>query len=187
MRTFSSTVKSILDSNNIKFFFLIKLEFVQTYYLTSYSSDIEFEGNVYSANGGLYEYDSPKMSSVVDRESYKIIIADLSNNMLQEFMANVVGKPITVYAGFIDPATNQPILNPSDVIMVYKGFVDKPGINNDFESKYATIEGTSPMSDLDAVNVFYVSRDGMDQKNLNDTSFDDMYQDIEIKYKWGKV
>jgi hypothetical protein len=43
------------------------------------------------------------------------------------------------------------------------------------------------MSDLDAVNTFYVSRDGMDQKSFSDTSFDDMYQDIEIKYKWGKV
>ncbi|MDB4378635.1 DUF2163 domain-containing protein [bacterium] len=186
MRKFSNVVKTVLASDSIEFFFLIKLEFTQTYYLTSYSSDIDFDGNTYSANGGLYEYDSPKMSSVVDRESYRVVIADLSNIMLNEYLSNVVGKPMTVYAGFID-SNGYPITNPSDVIMVYKGFVDKPTIQNDFEKKLAILEGTSPMSDLDAVNTFYVSRDGMDQKNLSDTSFDDMYQDIEIKYKWGKV
>jgi hypothetical protein len=40
---------------------------------------------------------------------------------------------------------------------------------------------------LDAVNVFYTSRDGMDQRSTTDTSFDDMFEDGEIKYKWGKV
>jgi hypothetical protein len=186
MRKFSNTVKTVLNSNNIHYFFLIKLQFTQTYYLTSYTSDIEFEGNTYVANGGLYEYDFPKMSSVIDRESYKVVIADLSNIMLNEYLANVVGKPMTVYAGFLD-SNGYPITNPSDMIIVYKGFVDKPTIQNDFENKIAILEGTSPMSDLDAVNTFYVSRDGMDQKSFSDTSFDDMYQDIEIKYKWGKV
>lgn len=186
MRQFSSSVQQVLDSNNIKFFFLIKLEFSQTYYMTSYHSNIEFNNNVYLADGGLFEYDSPKQSSVVDRESYKIVLADISNTMVQEFKDNVVGKNITVYAGFLDE-NNMPLLNPSDIVMVYKGYVDSPAINNNWETKTAVLEGTSPMSDLDAVNPFYTSKDGMDQRDTTDTSFDDMFQDGEIKLKWGKI
>jgi hypothetical protein len=73
------------------------------------------------------------------------------------------------------------------MVQVYQGYVDTPIISNDWDSKTAVIEGTSPMSDLDAVNVFYTSRDGMDQRSTTDTSFDDMFEDGEIKYKWGKV
>jgi hypothetical protein len=186
MRQFSSAIQTVLASDNISFFFLIKLEFSQTYYITSYGSDIVFDGNTYSAEGGLFEYDSPKLSSVVDRESYRIVIADVSNTMIQEFKNNVVGKAITVTAGFLD-ANGEPLLNTSDMVQVYQGYVDTPIISNDWESKTAVIEGTSPMSDLDAVNVFYTSRDGMDQRSTTDTSFDDMFEDGEIKYKWGKV
>lgn len=186
MRNFSTSVQAVLDSDNISFFFLIKLEFTQTYYLTSFGSDIVFDGQTYTAQGGLFEYDSPKLSSVVDRESYKIVIDDVSNTMIQEFKNNVVGKPITVTAGFLD-TNGAPLLNTSDMVQVYQGYVDSPVISNDWETKTAIIEGTSPMSDLDAVNVFYTSRDGMDQRSITDTSFDDMFEDGEIKYKWGKV
>jgi hypothetical protein len=186
MRQFSSNVQTVLDSDIVKFFFLIKLEFSQDYYLTSHHTDITFDGDIYVADGGLYEYDSPKQSSVVDRESYKIVLSDISNTMINEFRLNVVGKNITVYAGFMD-SNGEPLLSTSDMILVYKGYVDSPAIENNWETKTAVLEGTSPMSDLDAVNPFYTSRDGMNQKNQADTSFDDMFQDSEIKLKWGKI
>jgi hypothetical protein len=186
MRQFSSNVQTVLDSDVIKFFFLIKLEFSQTYYLTSYHTDVDFGGQTYTADGGLFEYDSPKQSSVVDRESYKIVLSDISNTMIQEFKLNVVGKAMTVYAGFLD-SNGAALTSPNDMILVYKGYVDSPAIENNWETKTAVLEGTSPMSDLDAVNPFYTSRDGMNQKNQADTSFDDMLQDSEIKLKWGKV
>jgi hypothetical protein len=186
MRQFSSNVQTVLDSDVIKFFFLIKLEFSQTYYLTSYHHDILFDGQTYTADGGLFEYDSPKQSSVVDRESYRIVLSDISNTMMQEFKNNVIGKAITVYAGFLD-ANGAPLTNINDMIIVYKGYVDSPAVENNWDTKLAVLEGTSPMSDLDAVRPFYTSRDGMDQRSATDTTFDDMYQDNEIKLKWGKV
>jgi len=186
MREFSSTVESLISSNNIRFFFLIELNFIQNYYLTSHYTDIDFGGNVYIADGGLYEYDSPKQSSVVDRESYRIVISDVSDTLITEFKANVVGKPITVHCGLLD-SNNQPLLGTNDLIVVYRGFVDSPSINNDFEQKTAILEGTSPMADLDAVNNFVCSRDGMDQKSSTDTSFDDIFEDSQINIKWGKV
>lgn len=186
MRTFSSGVQTILDSDLIAFAFLIKLEFNSTYYLTSHSYDLTYDGNVYLANGGLYSFDSPKFSTVVDRESYKIVISEVLDVMMSEFRANVVGKGIDVKLALVD-AGGTPLVGTSDVINVYKGFVDKPSITNDFDTKLAVLEGTSPMSDLDMVNPFIASKDGMDQRSTSDTSFDEIYSNNEITVNWGKV
>lgn len=186
MRQFSSTVESILNSGSVKFFFLIKLSFNSIYYLTSYSEDIVFEGNTYSANGGLFEVESPKFSSVIDREAYKVVVLDNLNEMKAEITANVVGKPIEVKLGFVD-SNGIPITNPSDVISIYRGYVDSPVINNDWDRKVVILEGTSALADLDMVNSFIASRDGMDQKDITDTSFDQIYENSAIEVKWGKV
>ena len=186
MRTFSTAVQTVLNSDLIEFAFLIKLEFNTIYHLTSNSYDLVYDGNTYLANGGLYEFDSPKFSTVIDRESYKVVISELVNEMLSEFKANVVGKPIEVFVALRD-AGGEFMLSPSDVLSVYKGAVDKPAISNDFETKLAILEGTSPMSDLDMVKTFITSKDGMDQKSAIDTSFDEIYDDSEITIRWGKI
>ena len=186
MRTFSSTVESILSSGNINFFFLIKLSFNSNYYITSYSNDIVYDGNTYSANGGLFEVDSPKFSSVVDREAYRIVVLDNLNAMKTEIESNVVGKPIEVKLGFVD-SNGSPITNTSDVLSIYKGYVDNPVISNDWDRKIVTFEGTSALADLDMINSFVTSRDGMDQKSSTDTSFDQIYEGSSIEVKWGKI
>jgi len=187
MREFSSTVQAILDSGNIKFFYLIDLYFNDSYHLTSYSNDIVYNGTTYVSDGGLFEIDTPKLSSIIDREAYKVVIVDLSDQLLAEVRANIVGKDILVRLGFIDPTTNEPILTTEDIIYVYKGFVDTPEIINNWETKLASIEGTSPMADLDMINSFLTSRDSMHQRNNDDTSFDEIYDSSELDLKWGKV
>ena len=187
MRQFSSKVQSIIDSGNIRFFYLIDLYFTQSYHFTSYSRDINYDGNLYTSDGGLFEIDTPKLSSIIDREAYKVVIADLSNQLLSEIRANIVGKDILVRLGFIDPDTDQPLLNYNDVLNVYKGYVDTPEVINSWDSKLASIEGTSPMADLDMINSFMTSRDSMHQRNANDSSFDEIYDSSELDLKWGKV
>ena len=186
MRQFSTALQAVLDSGEIEYAFLIKLSFNSTYYITSNSYDVVYGGNTYLADSGLFNVDSPKNSTVVDRESYTIMVADLLDEMLTEFKINVVGKPVEVYLAFKDASGNL-LLTEGDVIKVYKGTVDKPSISNDFEEKIAKIEGTSPMSDLDLVRSFITSKDGMDQKSDTDTSFDEVYSGSEITVKWGKV
>jgi hypothetical protein len=186
MRTFSTNVQNVLDGETIQFFYLIKLEFSSDYFFTSYNSDIPYDGDTYLSDGGLVEFDSPSLNSVVDREAYKIVIADQVNEMLSEFRLGVVGKVIEVRVGFLD-SNGVPMTDPEDVILIYRGFVDSPSVSNDFEQKLAIIEGTSPMSDLDAINDFISSKDGMDQVSATDTSFDSIFKDNEVLIKWGKV
>jgi hypothetical protein len=186
MRTFSTAVQTVLDSDLIQYAFLIKLNFNFNYYLTSDSYDVVYNGNTYLANSGLYSFDSPKFSTVVDRESYKVIISDLFDQMMAEFKINVVGKPIEVFVALRD-ANGALLLSTSDVLRVYKGYVDKPSITNDFYEKLAVLEGTSPMADLDLVRNFISSKNGMDQRSSTDTTFDQIYDGNEITLRWGKV
>jgi len=186
MRQFSTAAQTVIDSDDIRFAFLIKLEFNSNYYLTSYHRDLSYNGNTYLADGGLYEFDSPKFSSVVDRESYTVVISEVVDLMSAEFRANVVGKPISVFVALLD-TNGDPLLGTADVLSVYKGYVDSPSITNDFDQKLAIIEGTSPMSDLDMVRSFMSSKSGMDQRSLTDTSFDEIYENKEISVKWGKI
>jgi hypothetical protein len=194
MRTFSSTIQNLLNQTDIAFFVLIELNLSNNYYLSSLPYDIVYPagagGNTYIANSGIFEYDSPKFSSVVDRESYKIVITDHLDTMKTEIEANVVGKPVTVRVGFLD-SNNDPILTSGEVLTIYKGTVDAPSISNSFDNKLVTFEGTSPMSDLDIVNSFISSKDGMKNRVANsgvaDTSFDRIYGESRIKLKWGKI
>ena len=186
MREFSSDVLAALASDNVSYFFLIELGFSTTYRFTSFSRDIVFEENTYIADGGLFEFDSPKNSSVVDREAYKVILTDLTDNLYAEFKLNVVGKDIKVMVGFLD-SNNEPLLGTNDIVYIYKGYVDSPSIQNNWETKLAVFEGSSPMADLDQVNLTMVSGDGMDQLSSTDTSYDHIYDDSEIQLKWGKL
>jgi hypothetical protein len=192
MRQFPTSIQTILNNDIIKYAFLIKLEFNTTYYLTSFNRNITYDGNTYIADGGLYEYDSPKFSSIVDRESYKIIIADILDQMVEEFRINVVGKPITVKVALLD-SSEEPLLNSGEVLSVYSGTVDSPSIDNSFEEKLAILEGTSPMSDLDMTRSFLTSHDSMTQNRLSssasgtDTSFKEVYDNHTITLKWGKI
>jgi hypothetical protein len=186
MRLFSPAVQVVLNSSSIKFFYLIELNFNNNYYMTSYPSDLTFGGNTYVSESALFEIDSPKFSTVIDREAYKIVLVDFNDEMSAEFKANVVGKPITVKLGLLD-ANNNPMLNSSDIIDVYKGYVDSPSISIDWDNKIAVLEGTSALADLDGINPFISSKSGMDQRSSTDTSFDDIFMNSEATIKWGKV
>jgi len=185
MRKISPKVQALIDNGDISYFFLIDLELNNNYYLTSLPQDVTFRGNVYTADGGLFEVDSPKFSTVIDREAYKIVIADLNDALMRDFAKGVIGKDITVRVGFLD-ANKQPLLDEEDVVSVYKGYVDSPVITNNWEEKLAVLEGTSPMADFDSVNVVYTSRNGMKQINKDDTTFDDMFEGVDVAMKWGK-
>lgn len=186
MRNISSAVQTVLNSSHVRVVFLMKLEFSSTYLFTSYHSDIVYDGETYLADGGMFEFDSPKFSSVVDREAYRIVIADQSAQMAAEFKLNVIGKPMSVKVAILN-SDGEPLIGTDDVLSVYDGFVDSPSISNDFEQKLAIIEGTSPMSDLDMVRSFITSKAGMDQKSSSDTSFDEIYDSNQTTVKWGKV
>lgn len=186
MRTFSTAVSSLLNYDYIEYFILIKMELANTYYLTTHSADITVEGNTYLANGAIFSYDAPKQNSILDRDAYNISFIDPEDSLFSEFKAGVVGKNITVRAGFISP-TAGPLTSTTDLVYIYQGYVDSPSIQNDFNSKIVSIQCSSPMADFDMVRPFFTTPYGMDQYAPSDTSFDRINDGYDLQLKWGKA
>ena len=185
MRTFSTNVTNTLDDDFIEHFVLVELELSTNYYLTSFTSDLTVDGNNY-VQGAIFSYDSPKKNSVLDREAYKISFVDPSDEFITEFKTGVVGKRVSIRAGFVS-STLGPLTDPSDLVYVYEGYIDSPKISNDFGSKVAHIECSSPMAKLDTVRPFFTTPYGMDQYSSSDTSFDRVNDGYELQLKWGKI
>lgn len=187
MRKFSNDVVEALAQDNIEYFILMDLYLNSEYKLTTHAADVTLSnGDTYSANGAIFEYDSPRQNSVLDREAYKIQLIDPRDTLFNELRTGVVNKRVTIRAGLIHE-TKGLLTNLEDLIYVYKGYIDAPKITSDFESKIVELDCSSPMADFDMVRPFWTTSYGMDQYSTIDTSFDRINEGYEIQISWGKI
>lgn len=195
----SNTVKQILQSDDIKFFYLVRIlrSVNPLNFTTTPHSILMSDGLTYNSDGGLVEIEPPKISAIVDRAPYRISFTDASYQFKSYFETGAIGDTMIVRLGFyntlgsvingIEPG--QPFTNISDTLLVYQGAIDSADYNIDVElgEAIATIIGSSPMADLDLVRPFYTNKNSMAQRNLGDTAFDKVFDGSgQITLKWGK-
>lgn len=187
MIQFSPTIVQILQNPTIEAFYLIK---IHTYKSTSYFTDITFEGETYVADGRLMSADPPRMSAIVDRELYKVILADPDYSFGTLLGNNLIGRNFEVRLIFVDPVTQLPYLEYANTLLIYKGTVDSTAYAVDTGNTgevAISISGASPMSDLDLTKPFYTSKEFIRNISSNDTSFDQVYEGSgNVNLKWGK-
>jgi hypothetical protein len=198
MKTYSANVANVIDSDSLSPYFLVKLDFKSgSVYHTNTPMDVTVAGfGTFDSDNALLGIDSPRLSSVVDREAYKITYSDNDFVFRTRFEEGIIGTPVTVYIGFYNTSNSvidgvlpgSPFTNLDDLVIAYKGFIDSHGYAADTEGQVtAVLECTSPMSSLDLTKPFYTSRDSMRQINVSDTSFDDVYSGSKaINLLWGK-
>lgn len=189
----STRLQTLLSGRAIEPFYL--LDFGGEYTTTFYR-DLVFNGHTYSANNRIVALDAPQITSVVDREMYKITLADPGFD-LGEMVSGVVsgtalvGTPIELRTGFVDQTTNEPELNPSDTFILYSGIVDSGAYEiktSEQGEVLLLISCVSPMADLDMVRTAYTSKEYARRKNPADTSFDQIYVGSgAINIKWGRT
>jgi hypothetical protein len=187
MRKLSAAALAALNLESPKFVLLGKIELASTTLrITSSSQDLFFNDEWYLSDGAITGFGPPRVSSSVDREIYELYFLDHANIIQNELRTGVTGKKMTVYVVFFDE-DDWPLLGVEDVLVAYRGFIDSGKIINDGSKKQAVLSGASPMASLDAISSYIVSKDGMDQVNTNDTSFDDVYVGGKsVNLKWGK-
>lgn len=192
----SQTISNILEGYTLNFFYLVSIR--ETDHYTSASHDILMENGItYISDGGLFSVESPRMSSTVDRASYKIAFTDPTFAMKSYFESGATGDKITVRLGFyntlgeivdgVEPGDYFPQM--ANTIVAYQGVVDSHmyDINIAEGSSIATIEGSSPMADLDLVKSFFTNKESMKIRNPDDTAFRDVFSGSgAISLKWGK-
>jgi hypothetical protein len=192
MISFNSTLIALLQNPVINAFYLVKIGLPSGFYLTtSHFANITLSnGDTYLSDGKLLSADVPKLSSVVDREIYKVVLADVDYTLGAAMQTGIVGKVFEVRIGFIDPATEVPYTQIENTILAYKGIIDSIGYSietgNTGEAALS-ISGASPMADLDLTRTPYSSKEYIRGLFPNDSCFDQVYEGSgPVNIKWGK-
>lgn len=201
MRTISTNVLNALKANSMTYFYLVDFDFRPGLfppsifpngngYITSLPMDtiatpvFGTSSVTYSAEF-LVGIDPPRVSSITDRNAYKIVLADPTGAVKNAFDLGITGTPVAIRVGFY--LNGAPNLNPADLVLAYQGVIDSYSSSNDFEERTATIECSSPLADLDLQKQFLAGPDAIRLYNANDTSFDQILEGAgQLKYKWGK-
>jgi len=199
MRTFSNNVRTILALDEISVFYLVKIETPTTTLLdTTANVSINIPAiGVFTPNNGLTTVEAPKLSSIVDRETYKLVYIDPTFSKRALFESVLTGSAVSVWVGFYNTsggtlgsyAAGDLMDDFADLIPAYIGIVDTQGytIEPDEGKVMALIECSSPMASLGLVKPWLTSRDAQRQRNTNDSSFDQVYKRTgHLSLLWGK-
>lgn len=204
MRKFSSNVDTLINKDQIAYFYLIKIgpfkdlsDTPTTLYHTAVPGGVTMDGHFYTDANSLIHVDPPRQSSVVDRESYKISYADPDFYYRALFEKGFSGVPIQISVGFYntedytiggaDPGF--PLQNIDDILVIYSGTSDTHGYSVDMSGDVTvTIECTSPMGALEMTKSIITTRDSMNQIDPTDTCYDQVFEGSKgIDLLWGKV
>jgi hypothetical protein len=181
------TLQAALQAPVVEPFFLVK---IGSYYTTNYYTDLTYD-YTYIADGRLIGADPPKLSSTVDRELYKIVIADPTYSFGETLDDNLIGVNASVRIGFVDQATKAPYSGVSNTILIYKGLIESTGYDINTEDRgeaKLVVTCSSPLANLDEVQQLTTSKKALHYINGGDTSFDQVYEGSGgISLRWGKV
>jgi hypothetical protein len=199
MRKFSAAVKELMLGDELTLFYLLAFKSGSTDIKhTTLPYDVTISGlGTFSSENDLLAVEAPKLSSVVDREAYKITYADPQFDWRTIFEMGLQGALVTVHIGFINTtnvslngtAPGRPLLGIADLVVAYRGFVDTQGHTTSAESEVkAVIECSSPMADLGLVRSILSTKDAQRQRAADDSAFDQVYSGAKsVDFLWGKI
>jgi hypothetical protein len=206
MKKLSTCINTVVNRLGTEVFLLVEILKSPPILLTTLGYNITMSGpgyttRTYTADGPIVAIDPPRMSKTVDREAYKINLADTDGSLRVLFDEGLVGTEVAVIMGFINNGppltsssgvsvgTGEAFTDYRDTIVVYRGAVDTTGITTSFseDTNIATIECSSPMASLDMKNSFFTSKDSMRTRHPTDCSFDFVHQTSGAAILlWGK-
>jgi hypothetical protein len=198
MIKFSQTVQDILAQPVIEAFYLVEVVLSPTnsYKTSTYFRELTIYNGVtpvatYLGDGKIVRIDTPKLSSTVDRELFKISFADPNFTFGATIDSGLIGKIVDVKLGFVNQTTKQVETDISNIITIYRGAIDSTDYSiNTAETGEVllNIGCSSPMNDLDMTKPFYTTKDASASRDSSDTAFDQIYEGSGVlQLKWGKV
>lgn len=199
MKIMSDTLKAIIAQDHISSFLLLKIGPFQTgAYITTTTLpyDITIGGTLFTSDARIVSVDSPKLSSPIDREAYKISLADPKMEYRVAIEEGVSGVDIKVWAGFINTTNmtiegippGNPFTQESNLFMLYSGILDTQMYTISTDSEILlSLEGSSPMGPLGLKRTLITSKNWMQQHYPGDTSYDQLLAgSTQVLLLWGK-
>lgn len=194
MQLFSPAIKALIESGKAEAFFFMKILYGNgTLYRASTTHHTSFTmgGVNYISDDYIVSVDPPRTSTTVDREQYKVTLADPYFTTAISAETGLIGRKMEARIGFLSATTNLPLTDPADSIVVYKGRID--GLAATISAAEVgeasfVMSFASPMVSLDMRKGLYFSRDTMRSRNPADSSADMIYTGSgSLIMKWGKL
>ena len=182
MKNTPTSIKTALVADLAIPYLILQMEFASgTVRLTNLPYNIVVGGNSYLADGGLTQLEPPKLTSVLDKEVYKIKLVDFDDTYKAYFDSGALGTMVTVSMGIEG--------NVSDIDTLYKGRIDGMTIETDSAegTKDAIIECASPFAALDRTNDRQTDKNTQRNIDSTDSCMDAVYAASKsVELKWGK-
>jgi hypothetical protein len=185
MKSYSSFILDRLNDESLSAFIVVDLELPVPYRWVTLPYDVVIDGNTYQGKSGLVSFDMPRSDQAVGRDSYKIVLSDVSRLVEANLTQNGTGAPMQVRIGFLDGY--EP--NLTDLAIVYKGFVDSYNLQQADETRVLTVQGVSPAGALSYTRSIYTDDDYVKQINSADNSMSMIGSGSaeSLLLRWGKI
>jgi hypothetical protein len=192
----SASLKAALSGLRHTLFYLLKIQKHDvsntTFYCgTTHSTSVIYGGDTYYNDGKIVSVDGINLSSTVDRDTFKIVLADSDLTLVSELDSatnnSLTGATASIYAGYLD-SNSQPIL--SAMLPVYIGTVDAYAIifdTNSNGSATVAITLSNPMNNLDQKRSIELSKQAIRARHPADSCCDQLYEgSTAMTLRWGK-
>ena len=198
MKDISATLKSLLTRDDIEPFILLEIgpnQSAQFFRYTTLPYDITFETNTYSSSNGLANLDPPRISRILDKESYNINFVDPQYTLKPFFeggSGQLIGINMRLIGGFINSTDSllfgtSPGQDFGEYFTLYKGFVDTANYSVTKDTVILNVEGSSPMGPLDLTRAILTSKEYVQRKYPTETGYDQLFVGSgAIRLNWGK-
>jgi hypothetical protein len=188
MINLSTAISGLLLGDVVEIFYLLDVDGFRS---TSHFSNVTLDGVLFESNGAIVNVEPPQISSTVDRQAFKITLTDVGVPFGSVAENGLLGLPVSLKMGFINPLTDLPFVDAADYLEVYTGEIDGVSYSINTASqgeKLFIISCTSPMSDLDLRRPVYSSNDYMNKNHPGDTCYEQIYEGSgPISLRWGKL
>jgi hypothetical protein len=187
MIQFSERMKTLMQNPATTVFYLVR---IHDMYFTDYPSELHSpDGKIYVSSDLLKGISQPSLTGTTGRDLYSFVLTDVNGTLFGGIESNLVGSPVHIKIGFVDPETGYPELN--DVFSVYDGFFESGSYTIDTSEIgeiTLTVTCSNPLGDLDSASPIVVSADAMMSIDPDDTSYEELYVgSIELVLGWGKL
>ena len=191
MIQFSPAVAAVTATRKFTYFNLIEITSPGvSYTFTDYFTDITIGGKVYLSNASLMGTGKISMNTDIDKSSFDIILANLSNADEQVFESNYSSMYVLRSVVIIDNATGQPISDAGDILITGGGVITSWATEVDLSTdgdKVVQLTVGSPVSQLNGKDVIETSDDFMRSRNSSDTAFEQAHRGSRsVVANWGK-
>ena len=167
----------------------------QYFRYTTLPWDFSYGGETFLTVNGLMGLDPPRISKVLDKETYNISISD-PNFTLRPFFegggGRLVGTNMSILAGFVNMTETTIYGTPpgedfGEYFKLYEGYVDTADYSVSSEDVVLSITGSSPMGPLDLTRSLITSKNWIQRQYNGETGYDQVFEGSkEINLNWGK-